>query len=236
MLKDLIYVQETEYCPEDQCDFAIQEDYRLYDNSTAGTLIIGMLYVSPVFVCIALAILSFKTLSTLDHERRCFAVLYSLRADAKMQRASLPRQTGAFFLTSFLLTLLFNAYFTGRGLRGLSKDLLSMYFNMGLVYAGRRQSCLFVCFDKDAVPRYAMLRSSDPSSTFLREVEGSDKRYSFSAPHSGSKTLFVFESAIDCLSFIELQRMENPLRKPDNYLSLSGVYRLRSGKAAFAAG
>jgi hypothetical protein len=35
MLKDLIYVQETEYCPEDQCDFAIQEDYRLYDNSTA---------------------------------------------------------------------------------------------------------------------------------------------------------------------------------------------------------
>lgn len=164
MLKDVIYVQETEYCPEDQCDFAIQEDYRLYDNSTAGTLIIGMLYVSPVFVCIALAILSFKTLSTLDHERRYFAVLYSLRADARMQRAALLRQTGAFFLTPFVLPLLFNAYFTGRGLRGLSKDLLSMYFNMGLVYAGRRQSCLFVCFDKDAVPRYAMLRSTDPSS------------------------------------------------------------------------
>ena len=26
--------------------------------------------------------------------------------------------------------------------------------------------------------------------------------------------------------------MENPLRKPDNYLSLSGVYRPRSGEAA----
>ena len=75
-----------------------------------------------------------------------------------------------------------------------------------------------------------MLRSSDPSSTFLREVEGSDKRYSFSAPHSGSETLFVFESAIDCLSFIELQRMENPLRRPDNYLSLSGVYRPGEGR------
>ena len=125
------------------------------------------------------------------------------------------------------------AYLTGRG---LSEDLLNMYFNMGLVYEDRRHNCVFVGFDKDTVPRYAMLRSSDPSSTFLREVEGSDKRYSFSAPHSGSETLFVFESAIDCLSFIELQRMENPLRKPDNYLSLSGVYRLRSGKAAFAAG
>ena len=121
------------------------------------------------------------------------------------------------------------AYLTGRG---LSKDLLNMYFNMGLVYEDRQHNCVFVGFDKNTVPRYAMLRSSDPSSTFLREVEGSDKRYSFSAPHSGSKTLFVFESAIDCLSFIELQRMENPLRKPDNYLSLSGVYRPRNGEAA----
>ena len=121
------------------------------------------------------------------------------------------------------------AYLTGRG---LSKDLLNMYFNMGLVYEDRQHNCVFVGFDKDTVPRYAMLRSSDPSSTFLREVEGSDKRYSFSAPHSGSKTLFVFESAIDCLSFIELQRMENPLRNPDNYLSLSGVYRPRNGEAA----
>ena len=121
------------------------------------------------------------------------------------------------------------AYLTGRG---LSKDLLNMYFNMGLVYEDRQHNCVFVGFDKDTVPRYAMLRSSDPSSTVLREVEGSDKRYSFSAPQSGSKTLFVFESAIDCLSFIELQRMENPLRKPDNYLSLSGVYRPRNGEAA----
>lgn len=109
MLKDLICVQEAEYCPEDQCDFAIQEDYRLYDNATAGTLIIGLLYVSTVFVCMALAILSFKTLSTLDHERRRFSALYSLRADAKMQRAALLRQTGAFFLTSFVLPFLMTA-------------------------------------------------------------------------------------------------------------------------------
>ena len=111
-----------------------------------------------------------------------------------------------------------------------------MCIDKGILYEDYRHNCCFVGFDPQGVPRYAMLRSSDPASTFLREVEGSDKRYSFSAPHSGSETLFVFESAIDCLSFIELQRMENPLRKPDNYLSLSGVYRLRSGKAAFAAG
>ena len=118
-------------------------------------------------------------------------------------------------------------YLTGRG---LSMDLLRMCIDAGLIYEDVRHNCVFVGFDKDTVPRYAMLRSSDPSSTFLREVEGSDKRYSFSAPHSGSETLFVFESAIDCLSFIELQRMENPLRRPDNYLSLSGVYRPGEGR------
>lgn len=179
MLKDLIYVQETEYCPEDQCDFAIQEDYRLYDNSTAGTLIIGMLHVSPVFVCIALAILSFKTLSTLDHERRCFAVLYSLRADAKMQRASLPRQTGAFFLTPFVLPLLFNAYFTGRG---LSKDLLSMYFNMGLVYAADGKAAYSCALIRAPFPATQCSEAPTLPPTFLREVEGSDKRYSFRLP------------------------------------------------------
>lgn len=111
--------------------------------------------------------------------------------------------------------------------RGLSEDLLNMCFNMGLVYEDKRHNCVFVGFDKDDIPRYAMLRSSDPASTFLREVEGSDKRYSFSMPHNSRETLYVFESAIDCLSFIELQRMKKPLWKPDNYLSLSGVYRPR---------
>ena len=115
------------------------------------------------------------------------------------------------------------AYLTGRG---LSEDLLNMYFNMGLVYEDRRHNCVFVGFDKDTVPRYAMLRSSDPSSTFLREVEGSDKRYSFRLPlQEHSHRLFLFESAIDCLSFAELQRMASDDWKPDNYLSLSGVYQ-----------
>ena len=40
----------------------------------------------------------------------------------------------------------------------------------------------------------------------------------------------MFESAIDCLSFIELQRMKTDELKPDNYLSLSGVYRPGEGR------
>ena len=116
--------------------------------------------------------------------------------------------------------------------RGLSEKLLQTCIGMGLLYEDTRHNCVFVGYDGDDVPRYAMLRSSDPSSAFLREVDGSDKRYSFSTPHNNRETLYVFESAIDCLSFIELQQMKKPLWKPDNYLSLSGVYQPGKGQSA----
>jgi len=117
-------------------------------------------------------------------------------------------------------------YLTGRG---LSMDLLRMCIDAGFIYEDVRHNCVFVGFDRKKVPRYAMLRSSSQYSTFLGEVSGSDKRYSFSLSGS-SETLYVFESAIDCLSFIELQRMKTDELKPDNYLSLSGVYRPGEGK------
>lgn len=112
--------------------------------------------------------------------------------------------------------------------RGIGVALLRFCVNTGRLYEDERHNCCFVGFDPQGAPRYAMLRSSDPRSTFLREVDGSDKRYSFSLPpQERSDTLFLFESAIDCLSFAELQRMSVSDWKPDNYLSLSGVYQPR---------
>ena len=106
MLKDLTYVEEMQESPEEHCDLAIQEEYRLYNHANSGTLIIGTLYVSTVFVCMALAILSIKTLSTLADERRRFAILYRLGADVRMQKSALLRQIGAFFLMPFAFPLL----------------------------------------------------------------------------------------------------------------------------------
>ena len=112
--------------------------------------------------------------------------------------------------------------------RGVGMALLQFCINTGRLYEDERHNCVFVGFDTQGVPRYAMLRSSDPASTFLREVEGSDKAYSFNLPpQERSQTLHLFESAIDCLSFVELQRMDSADWKPDNYLSLSGVYQPR---------
>lgn len=104
--RDLSWIRETEEGREKECSYTIQEYIRLYSKAGAGALIIGALYVSTVFVCMALAILSVKTLSTLEEERRRFAVLYRLGADTGMQKKALLQQLGAFFLMPFAFPLL----------------------------------------------------------------------------------------------------------------------------------
>lgn len=101
--KDLTWIEQNEDGIEEKSNYAIQEYWRIYNMANAGTLIIGSLYISTVFVCMALAILSVKVLSTLEDERRRFAVLYRLGADAKTQKIALFQQIGAFFLMPFML-------------------------------------------------------------------------------------------------------------------------------------
>lgn len=106
LVADLMYTWETGDGLEEKSDYAVQEYIRLYNKANAGTLIISSLYVSTVFVCMALAILAVKTLSTLENERRRFAVLYRLGVDESMQKSALLRQTGAFFLMPFAFPML----------------------------------------------------------------------------------------------------------------------------------
>ena len=106
LMNDLTWMEHGADSMEERCWYAIQEYIRLYSKANAGTLIIGALYVSTVFVCMALAILAVKTLSTLEEERRRFAVLYRLGVDERMQKSALLRQTGAFFLMPFAFPLL----------------------------------------------------------------------------------------------------------------------------------
>lgn len=155
LLKELTYVENTSSGPEEKCDFAIREEYRLWRNANAGTLIIGALYVSTVFVCMALAILSVKTLSTLDEERRRFAVLYRLGADEKMQKSALLRQTGAFFLMPFAfpflmtvpLGVIFGKVYAFWDFQGLnSQKAMETALLIGLVTAGVYALYFFITY------------------------------------------------------------------------------------------
>lgn len=106
LVNELTWTEEGDYGTEEYCSYAVQEYIRLYSKANAGTLIISALYISAVFVCMALAILSVKTLSTLEEERKRFAILYRLGADEKMQKSALFRQTAAFFLMPFVFPFL----------------------------------------------------------------------------------------------------------------------------------
>jgi hypothetical protein len=109
--------------------------------------------------------------------------------------------------------------------RGIEPEILEYCVKTGRLYEDERHNCVFVGFDKNGKVEYAMLRSSSPTSVFLREADGSDKRYAFALPfHQDLDTVYLFECAIDLLSFASLRKNE---WRQLNYLSLSGVYRPR---------
>lgn len=103
-------------------------------------------------------------------------------------------------------------------MRSIDREVIEMCIAFDTLYEDVRHNCCFVGFDETRSPRYAMLRSSDPSRSFLQEVAGSDKRYSFSLPPTESTKLYITESAIDALSLYVLRGYA-----PDNYLSIAGA-------------
>ncbi len=107
--------------------------------------------------------------------------------------------------------------------RGIDLDILAYCIKTERLYEDENHNCVFVGFDGNGQAKYAMLRSSSPASVFLREADSSDKRNAFALPfHQDADTVYLFESAIDLLSFATLQKNA---WKDLNYLSLSGVYQ-----------
>ncbi len=114
------------------------------------------------------------------------------------------------------------SYLTGRG---ISLELLTDCIRNSQLYEDTRHNCVFVGFDQQGKARHGVIRSSSPASTFLRDADGSDKRYSFYIGASQpADTVYLFESAIDLLSFITLEDMAGRDWQNADYLSLSGVY------------
>ena len=108
--------------------------------------------------------------------------------------------------------------------RGLSDEVIQYCISNGLIYESKKyHNAVFVGSDTKGMARYAALRGTwqHMSNPFKGEVEGSDKRYSFSVcPDKGSTKLVVSESAIDVLSVATIrQDIGN-----EHYLSIGGAY------------
>lgn len=115
------------------------------------------------------------------------------------------------------------AYLTSRG---IDAEIIRACIRHNQLYEDAAyHNCVFVGYDGNT-PRYAALRGTYPHSTFMGEVAGSDKRFSFAIPvRAGPRqTLCVFESAIDALSYLTVLKQDGQDWRKANTLSLSGVY------------
>ena len=104
-------------------------------------------------------------------------------------------------------------------IRRLEKDLVEEWIAGGNIYEEKKHhNVVFVGRDADGIPRYAHCRGTG-GIKYRGDVAGSDKSYGFC--HRGEDNqLFVFEAAIDLLSFIQLFPKDSKKR---SYLSLGGV-------------
>lgn len=108
--------------------------------------------------------------------------------------------------------------------RGIDAEVISRCIGEGLIYESRRyHNCVFVGRDREGTARYAFQRGT--YGGFKNEVEGSDKRYSFSLPSAqrDSPYLAVAESPIDALSLATLLKMQGEDWTRNHYLSLGGT-------------
>ncbi len=112
--------------------------------------------------------------------------------------------------------------------RGIDPEIINHCIKHGKLYEDREHhNAVFVGFDGDK-PKYASLRSTLSDSTFLRDADGSDKRFSFSFTASNNNgALVVTESAIDLLSYLTLMKQNRSDWRMVNAVSLTGIYKPR---------
>ncbi len=102
--------------------------------------------------------------------------------------------------------------------RGLDQELIATFINFGDIYEEKKHgNVIFIGRDIHGHPRYAHAKGTQES--FRMDITGSEKQYGFC--HRGEdEQLFIFEAAIDLLSFICLFPKDWVKR---NYLALGGV-------------
>lgn len=109
--------------------------------------------------------------------------------------------------------------------RGIDSKLIELLIQEKKLYEDTKGNAVFVGFDEQGKPRYATLRGTYTDKPFRMDCAGSDKRYCF-CMNGNSSRLYVFESAIDCVSHATLENcIQGNARayRADSRLSLGGT-------------
>ena len=104
--------------------------------------------------------------------------------------------------------------------RGISHEVVTHFVRAGVLYedAGHHNA-VFIAADEKNKPCGGMKKSTLTGSSFRQTIEGSDTRFAFH--HKGSSgRLYVFEAAVDMLSYITLHPED---WQRHSYMALDGV-------------
>lgn len=91
--------------------------------------------------------------------------------------------------------------------RGLSRGIVDHFVKKGLIYEdAAHHNIVFVGKDKDGEVRYAGMRGTADmyGKKFKADVAGNDKNFGVNLPNPDSTEVKVFESVIDCMSYMDL--------------------------------
>lgn len=91
--------------------------------------------------------------------------------------------------------------------RKIDRRVIEYFIKTNRLYENDMHSCVFVGLDPEGNPKHCAIRGTLTYRVFKGEAEGSNKMYSFSKP-GDSKTLHVFESPIDLMSYLSLHSKE----------------------------
>ena len=104
--------------------------------------------------------------------------------------------------------------------RGIDREVVAHFVRAGLLYEdAEHHNAVFIATDVDSKPCGGLKKSTNTASSFRQTIEGSDTHYAFR--HKGtSGRVFVFEAAVDMLSYITMHA-EN--WEEHNYIALDGL-------------
>jgi len=110
--------------------------------------------------------------------------------------------------------------------RGIDQAIIQECINDDLIYEDLpKHNIVFVGYDDNNIVKYAMCRATN-CSRYMHDISGSSKEYSFKLiSKEKSKSVHLFESAIDLLSYATLLKIHGKDYKNYNMISLSGVYQ-----------
>ena len=107
--------------------------------------------------------------------------------------------------------------------RGIEPEIIDWCIRHRLIYeTAKHNSVLFVGYDKEGKPKYGAIRAT--VGDYKGDVKGSDKRFAFKmVKASDPRTVHIFESAPDLLSYATYVKLSGENWHKETYLSLGGI-------------